>query len=701
MRVKLAILAGAMTIAGAAPAWAEDRPDQASDKEEIVVTGALETPVAGTKTATPLIETPQPIAIVTEDQFRAQGAVSISDTLNYVAGVTANTYGNDSRVDGGTIRGLDPLQFRDGMRDLFSYYASIRSDPYNFSRIEVVRGPASVLFGQGSLGGIINMVSKTPEFDFHGEAQLVYGSFDRKEAMVDVTGPLSDSLAVRLVGRLRDADTQVDHVPDDRVMIAPSVTWRPGANTEITLIGLYQEDDGGSTAQFLPVVGTLFPNGSNPRLPNDTFIGKPGWDRYDGRLLQGTAILNQQLSDKVKLSVKARYIDSDLNYFTHYPDSYANPIDPYVAGSNGRVIGLYSDGSIAGMNVFSSDSNLLFKFNTGSAIEHSVLAGFDYSWSKVTKRGGYGYEFIDIYDIDYDALTLPTLDQYATEERQEQVGVYIQDQIRMWDRVSVVVGARRDNVRSEVLGSLPQSDSATTFRAGIIGEVGANLSPFFSYTESFQPVAGIASNGLAFRPQRGSQYEVGIKWQPNAATLVTVTGFRIDETGRPVDDPSTADPFDQMQTGKLRTKGIEVEAIHRMPGKFDIIVNYGYNKVTSLNTAFDYLPRHNASVWATRTIDLSDRASVRIGGGVRYTGKSFSTGFGGYDPVTGDPFNWTIVTPDRTLVDALVSLTWDKWSLSVNATNLLGEKFYASCLARGDCFIGAERNIMGTLAYRF
>lgn len=698
MRVKLAILAGAMAVAWAAPAWAEDEADAAS--EEIVVTGALDTPVAGTKSATPPLETPQPISVVTEDQFRAQGAISISDTLRYVAGVTSNTYGLDTRVDSNTIRGVDPLQFRDGMRDLYSYYASITSDPYNFSRIEVVRGPASVLFGSGSLGGIVNMVSKAPEFDFRGEAQLVYGSFDRKEAMGDITGPLTDTLAVRLVGRIRDADTQTDHVANDRVMLAPSIKWRPGADTEITLIGLYQEDDGGSTAQFLPIRGTLFDNPGNPRLPNNLFIGKPGWDRYDGRLLQGTAIVEQQLSDKVKLSVKARYIDSDLAYFTHYPNSYDNPVDPYIPGSNGRRIGLYSEASLAHMNVFSSDNNLLVKFGTGAGIEHTLLAGIDYSWSTVRKRTGYGafpLHEINIYNIDYDAIPTPVPTD-DTRESQEQVGLYIQDQIRMWDRVSVVLGARRDYVRSENLGASPQSDSATSFRFGIIGEVGANLSTFFSYTESFQPLLGSTFDGTPFTPQRGSQYEVGVKWQPSPATLVTVTGFKIDETGRPVADP--LHPTFQIQAGRLKTKGIEVEAIHNLPGKFDIIVNYGYNKVTSLDAAFNYLPRHNASVWATKTFALTDKASVRIGGGVRYTGKSISTGYAGLDG-NGDPFDWTIVTPKSTLVDALVSLTWDKWSLSVNATNLLGEKFYASCLARGDCFIGAERNIMGTLAFRF
>src|SRR3546814_16164607 len=99
-------------------------------------------------------------------------------TVRYAAGVTANPYGRDSRVDGFIIRGIDALQFRDGMRDIFSYYASITSDPYNFSRVEIVRGPASVLFAHGSIGGLVNLVSKTPDFETRGEINAVSG--DRK-----------------------------------------------------------------------------------------------------------------------------------------------------------------------------------------------------------------------------------------------------------------------------------------------------------------------------------------------------------------------------------------------------------------------------------------------------------------------------------------------------------------------------------------
>jgi len=685
--VALAMIQPAMASdAPTAPdAVASDAADAGSSDDNIIVTGRQ---YAGTKTDTPLIETPQPITVITSEQYLSQGAISISDTVKYGASVLANPYGRDTRVDGFNIRGIDALQFRDGMRDIFSYYASITSDPYNFERVEIVRGPASVLYGQGSIGGLVNLVSKTPTFQTGGEASLVYGSYNRKEAMGDVNVALSDSLAVRLVGRVRDADTYVDHVPDDRVMFAPSIRWQPTPDTNIVLTGLYQEDDTGSTSQFLPIVGTFRPNPANPdgKLGMYTFVGKPGWDRYDGRSLQGGGSITHSFSDSIRLSLKARYIDSDLKYNTHYANSYSNPENPFAA--DGRTIGLYAGGNDAKMNVFSTDNNLQFSFNTGANIEHKLLVGIDYSWNKVSKRSASGYEIVDLYNIDTNALATYDPTGPYFNESQKQLGVYVQDQIRFYDRVSVVLGARRDRVT----GSSGQKDKATTFRAGIIGELGAGFSLFFSYTESFLPVAGsiqdVEGNPISpYRPQTGTQFEAGVKWQPERSTLVTVTAFHIKERNRVLYLLGNA----TTQSGQLTTKGIEVEASHRLPGNFELLINYGYNKLKSeVNSSLDYMPRQTASIWSTKSFGVGEAAQLRLGAGAVYNGKSISTSS-----------VWSITTPSRTTVDALAEVSWNNWSFAINATNLLNNRFFASCLARGDCFMGAPRNVMGTAKVRF
>lgn len=699
---KLIVVAGLASAIASQTAWANEDAAIDGAGDDIVVTAAI----AGTKTETPLIEIPQPVTIIPSDRFISQGAISISDTVKYAAGVLANPYGRDTRVDGFNVRGIDALQFRDGMRDIYSYYASITSDSYNFSRVEIVRGPASVLFGQGSIGGLVNLVSKTPEFRTGGELNLVYGSYDRKEALGDINVALTDNLAIRAVARVRDADTYVDHVPDDRVMFAPSIRWQPTPSTDIVLTGLYQRDKTGSTSQFLPIVGTFSPNPANPsgQLDPYAFVGKAGWDRYNGRSLQGGGSVTHKFSDSVQLSVKARYIDSDLEYFTHYADSYSYPTDPFsVYGTDGRTIGLFADASDARMNVFSTDSNLQIRFNTGANIEHKLLVGIDYSWSKVGKRYAVTTpEIVDLYNIDYDALLTYDPSGPFTYESQKQLGVYIQDQIRFYDRVSVVLGARRDRVT----GSSGQVDNATTFRAGIIGEVGAGFSPFFSFTESFLPIAGNIQGpggiiGSPYRPQTGTQFEVGFKWQPDPKTLVTVTAFHIKERNRILYLANNA----TTQSGELTTKGIEVEASRTLPGNFELLVNYGYSELTSeVNTSLDYMPRHTASIWSTKTFGDAGGPQLRLGAGVVYNGKSVSTGPidpYGLNPAITPGTLYTVVTPSRTTVDALAEITWDKWRLALNATNLLNSKAYASCLARGDCFMAAPRNVMATLGIRF
>jgi iron complex outermembrane receptor protein len=663
---------------------------ETTGRETIIVTGERPAASAGTKTDTPITETPQPVTVVADDVYLAQGSISISDTLRYVAGVQTNTYGSDSRVDGGTVRGIGALQLRDGMRDIYSYYASIRSDPYNFSQVEVVRGPASVLFGASSIGGLINMVTKRPEMETKGEVSLRYGSFDRKEAFADLNIAASETLAARVVARVRDAGTQVDHVPDDRVMIAPSIRWQPGEDTSLTLLGLYQEDDGGSTAQFLPNVGTILPNPNGP-LDRNLFIGKPGWDRYDGRLLHGAALLDHRFSDTIKVSLKARYVDSDLTYFTHYPDSYSNPANPYYDPAM-RIIGNYADGSLARMEVFSTDNNVQFDFNTGEGIKHVLLAGVDYSWNRVRKNGALAYELIDIYDIDYAALSdfgggIPSagdpgfLGVSSEDTAQKQLGFYIQDQIRIRDRVSIVLGARHDNVSTRDSAGVMVKDSATSLRAGIIAEIIKGVSPFFSYTQSFEPISGTASNGNPFVPKRGRQFEAGIKFHPDNRTLVTVTAFHIKETNRPVDDPTTPAPFDQMQAGTLTSKGFEIEASRMLPGNFEIIANY-----SQVDIPVDDVAKHNASIWTTKTFRMNEQTALRLGGGVRHTSARHSG---------------TMSTPAYTLVDALAEVIHGPWTFAINANNLLGKKYFANCLSRGDCFNGADRNVFGTVSYRF
>jgi iron complex outermembrane recepter protein len=203
-----------------------------------------------TKTDTALKETPMSVSVITRDLLVDQGATNLQDALNYAAGVRPDAYGLDSRTDSVRIRGGYPDEYLDGLRKNFDYYTSnARSEPFTLERIEVLRGPAAMLYGQGTVGGVVNMVSKRPQAEAQGEVGVQFGSWQRKQVQGDFTGPLTADGAwlYRVVAVVRDADTQVDHVRDDRRVLAPSITLRPSATTSLTLQALTQRDRTGST----------------------------------------------------------------------------------------------------------------------------------------------------------------------------------------------------------------------------------------------------------------------------------------------------------------------------------------------------------------------------------------------------------------------------------------------------------------------
>jgi iron complex outermembrane receptor protein len=249
-------------------------------------------------------------------------------------------------------------------------------------------------------------------------------------------------------------------------------------------------------------------------------------------------------------------------------------------------------------------------------------------------------------------------------------------------------------VKSQAAGAAAEITKATTKRAGIIVDVTDSISPFFSYTESFDPLSGTASDGNPFKPKRGKQFETGVKFHPDDNTLVTVTGYHIKESKRPVDDPTTPDPFDQRQAGSLTSKGFEIEATYALPGNFEVLANYSFNEaeIAGEHHQVENVPKHNASLWATKSFALGNEFNAKIGGGVRYSSANYSF---------GPAFPGGVRTPGYALVDALIEVSKKNWVLSVNATNLLGKAYYSACLARGDCFNGAERNVFATVSYRF
>jgi iron complex outermembrane receptor protein len=691
--------------------WAQVTPPApaASATQRIEITGTAErsSPVgpdrgytakrsaAGTKTDTPLVETPQAIGIVTRERIVDQGATGLQDALNYSAGVRSDSYGLDSRNDGFAIRGTDASVYLDGLRQQLGgfYTSTTRTEPYTLERIEVLRGPSGILFGQGSVGGLVNMVSKRPQAQTQREVGVQFGSYGRRQGQADLSGALSadGQWLYRVVALGRKSDTQVDFVPDDRIVVAPSLTWRPGAATDFTLLALWQRDDSGSTAQFLPWSGTAAPN-PNGRIPTNRFVGEPGFDRYDSRRTTLGWSFEHRFSPTLALRQNLRVSRNRNDYFGSYGDFYSAPelrLDPYV-DANQRLLARAYFGGLTKQNVTATDQHVEARLTLAGA-EHRVLAGIDWlraeqsgnSIFDFTEAAGGGVPSIDVFAPVYTGYVVsPSLESPKTE--QKQIGLYLQDQISFAQHWRAVVGLRRD--RAENTG---EKSSATTTRLALLYAAPGGWSPYVSYSEAFTPVGGVDRLGRPFVPQTGKQIELGLKFQPAGDRFsASAALFDLKESKRLVSDPTN--PNFSLQAGRTSNKGLELEANGRVTPALALSVNYHFLEMTpdsAGNRSFFYaLPRHQASVWAKYDFALAGVPGFSVGLGAR--------AFSGVVDADAPP------TDKFALFDALLAYDAGQWRAALNVQNLADKRYFPICLQRGDCFEGARRNAQASVTYR-
>ncbi|WP_083567482.1 TonB-dependent siderophore receptor [Hyphomicrobium sp. CS1GBMeth3] len=654
----------------------------------------------GMKTDTPLKEIPQSVSVVGAEQIRDMSAQNLQDTLRYVPGVVADGYGTDSRADGPLIRGTAASEYLDGLRRTSNYYtSSYRIDPYFMERIEVLRGPASVLYGQAPVGGIINSVSKRPEQEHSSEIGVEYGTFDFKQVKFDTTGAITSDgkWSYRLTGLARDSDTHVDYVDDDRYALQPAITYRPDNDTTITVLGNFQKDQTGSTQQFFSHIGTIYPNANGRRIAYDTFIGEPT-DHYDTDVASGTLIAEHKFNSALKVSHVSRYADIKNDYASSYAGHfytvpyfgfiYFDPDQEYTA----RV----KYGAITETQTFNQDTNLEAKFATGW-VSHKVIAGLDYMnfRSKSLANGALNMTPISVFDPVYGQPENLNFGYTSlTDQTVEQAGLYVQDQLRLGNWIAVL-GMRKDWIDNESGGS-SQKDDATTYRAGLMYEFASGFTPYFSYGESFVPIIGTSSpqsGSQAFDPQAGRMYELGFKYQPAGANFAINSAiYDIEESNRLEADPN--EPGYNVQTGAVAIRGFEIELTGQITKNLKVAGGYSYTQAEYDNNSatdgnqIESIPKHLASMWGVWEFDQPYLLGWSVGAGVRYIGKSW------------DSLN-VIEVPDVTLFDAMIAYEEDNWRWSINAKNIGDEEYVSTCLSRGDCFLGTARTITTGITYKF
>ncbi|MEM7120384.1 MAG: TonB-dependent siderophore receptor [Pseudomonadota bacterium] len=663
----------------------------------------------GSKTDTPISEVPQSISVITEDQIDALGARTVGDALAYTAGVTTGTRGDSSGLGGDNIAirgfggdgtaGASDNEYWDGLRVQGTQFAVSSFDPFFYERLEVLRGPASVLYGQNQPGGIVNRISKLPPDEAQGEVMLRGGTFDTIELGVDLGGPLTDDadLTYRLVGILSDQNAQTQFTGRKREAFAPSFTWRATPDTTLTILTAYQHDDiDGGFVKYLPSVGTVF-DSQFGKIPRDRFAGDPNYDKWIREFYALGYVFEHQFDDTWSFRQNARYTHNDLDFESVFISSLQ---------ADERTANRSAFGAVEHSDAYALDTQAQAVFDTG-ALSHTFLFGIDLQRNNSdTLRRFSAAPTLDLYDpVYYQTIPQPPVFQNL-DFRTEQIGLYAQDQIKFENWI-FTFGGRQDWAESKTTNNLTggitsQDDNKFSGRGGVGYAFDNGLTPYVSYSESFVPEIGVDFSGNPFVPTTGQQYEAGIKYEPPGENLIaTVSVFELTQQNVLTPDPNN--PGFEVQAGEVRSQGVELEAVATLDSGWSFIASYTYldQKVTESNgtdlgNRLTGIPEHTASFWGGYAFDGNSLDGLELGAGVRYIGSS-----------VGDTAN-TFNVPAVTLFDASarydlgqVDSQLTGMEVSLNASNVTDETYVASCLSADRCFYGIGRSILAGLTFEW
>ncbi|NSY62082.1 TonB-dependent siderophore receptor [Agrobacterium tumefaciens] len=666
-----------------------------------------------TKTGTSLKDTPQAVNVVTKDQIAAQGSTTLTQALRYTPGVISQ-YGDDSRYDWFTIRGFRPSRYLDGLRLPFGSrgYAQPRVEPFSLERAEVLKGPASVLYGQGDPGGLINMVSKRPSATALNEVEMQFGTDKRIQTAFDLGGGAGDddSFLYRIVGVGRLTDTQYDYVREKKGYIAPSFTFKADEGTSLTVYGSYQHIDspGGGGAPALPANGTLYTR-MYPELPRSAFPGEPGYDHYKSDQASVGYEFEHEVDDTwtIRQNLRYSYIGTDTQRVQPYCPAACNPTAFY------RYAWAFPESARA----VTVDNQAIGNFQTGD-VAHTALFGLDYSYeSSRYEESALSPIFTPFNGLDpvygATAITRPPIATRIDQDR-SQIGLYAQDQME-WNNFVFSLGGRYDwantdtRTRTSVADNqVDQRDGKFTWRAGLVYNFDTGLSPYAGYSTSFNPASGTDRLGNAFEPTTGEQFEVGVKYQPNGSnSFVTLSAYHLIQDN--VLSPDTTPGFTNysVQTGQVRMRGVELEGKAEITDAFSVLASYAYtdSEITKANpnaagisnegNRFAFVPRQQASLWLDYTLQTSTIwDGLSFGGGARYTGQTFGDNANKFD------------IPSYTVFDAAVRYDFGKadpklegLKASLNVSNIFDRKYVSTCIAATGCYWGEGRTVYATLKY--
>lgn len=661
----------------------------------------------GTKTALDPNDAPMSYTRIDQDLLQKRQADSVNAALRYEPGVSAESRGTVSIFDEYNIRGFKTYSnFYDGLRLPYdgTYNLMPQVDIYATEAVEVVKGSASSLYGYAAPGGMVNQIAKAPKSTQENEIQLRFGTQNLKEVAIDSTGPITDTLDYRFVALKRQKDGQMQTTEEQRLLINPSLKWQATDDVSVLANLFYQDDPDMVPSTPLPAVGTVY-NASYGKLGSDAYAGDE-WNKFSKEVFMPSVTVNWDINDKLTFKHITRYTDAEAQQRNMYNN------EGFVEGSD-TILDRIAYTTDESMKNWTTDNQLAYKFDTANT-SHNLLFGIEYQETDSTATyydaGADGTPNLDLSNPDFsqistDILPLDTFSRYDDIE-QSQLGLYVQDEMT-WQDWTVVAGLRHDKFKSILdrtdtsKGVIPSEKmidndaSETSGRLAAIYNFDNGLSPFLSYSQSFQPVVG--SNFITnepFEPTTADQLEAGIKYlSPDRATKGTFAVFDIAQKNVVVSD--YVKYTDQTQTGEIESKGFEISGSRMLNDWVDLAASYSYTDAEITEDEFNpdvvgntpaQTAKHKATLWA----DYYATDKLTLNAGVRYE-----------DGMQIDKQNSDDL-PSVTLVDVGGSYQINPMlAVGASINNLFDKTYVGACYDINNCWMGPERQMSVSLKANF
>lgn len=642
-----------------------------------------------TGTDTPLIDIPQSVQIVPEKIIRQRNTRELQPALQIVPGVSpASGRGTSVNGPGILIRGFDATEI---LRDGIPYFSLAPINTSDIERIEVLKGPASVLFGEGEPGGTINLIAKKPlEEDFY-EVSFTAGNFNTYLTNIDLSGPLNEEKTVkyRLILSYDSYGSFRDFVDGEMLLVSPSLTWEITPKTTINFYAQYLNTEE-TIDEGIPAFGDGVVD-----VPRDRFLGEDF-----GELNQEQFVVGYKFNHDFNENLSVRHA---FEYFRYDPTRFA-PLFNDFNETTGELerIEYFADGLYERLFV---NAEVVGKFKTGP-INHQVLAGVEYRRNTEDPSFQFDnlYTSINVFDPRYTRRPYPIDPQFFRDDEVDRVGVYIQDQIDLLSNLKLLAGVRYDYVdqfrttrnAGEPRQEFNQTDDRFSPRVGIVYQPIPAVALYGSYSTSFNPSFGTIRNpdDSNFDPEIGRQFEVGVKADVSNRFSITLAAFDIRKENIQVPDPD--DPLFTRQSGEQTSRGIELYAVGEILPGWNLVAGYTYldafvNKDTTEieGNILTNVPTNEFSLWTTYEIQQGSLNGLGFGLGLFYIGER-----------QGDLEN-TFTLPSYFRTDAALFYDRDRWSVQLNVENLFDVEYFAGADSRLRVDPGAPFTIRGRVSFRF